>query len=112
MIKHLKEALAFSKEFEENYNKEFNDKLISADELTEREKYFKKFKEQSQANKDVTNCTLKCKCGNIIDRDYNSAINLLKFGESVVYNKSHQTLGKELSEYKAFKCLDFSRSNT
>lgn len=43
MIKHLKEALAFSKE---------NDKLISADELTEREKYFKKFKEQSQANKE------------------------------------------------------------
>ena len=35
---------------------------------------------------------------------------ILKFGESVVYNKSHQTLGKELSEYKAFKCLDFSRS--
>ena len=43
----------------------------------------------------------------IIDRDYNSAINLLKFGEFVVYNKSYQTLGKELSEYKAFKCLDF-----
>src|SRR5574344_87445 len=57
--------------------------------------------------KDVTNRTLKCKCGNIIDRDYNSALNLLKFGESVVYNKSHQTLGKGLSEYKAFKCLDF-----
>ena len=37
---------------------------------------------------------------------------ILKFGESVVYNKSHQTLGKELSEYKAFKCLDFSRSNS
>ena len=41
-----------------------------------------------------------------------SVINLLKFGESVVNNKSHQTLGKELSEYKAFKCLDFSRSKT
>jgi len=54
--------------------------------------------------KDVRTRTLKCKCGNIIDRDYNSAINLLKFDESVVYNKSHQTLGKELSEYKAFKC--------
>ena len=35
---------------------------------------------------------------------------ILKFGKIVVYNKSHQTLGKELSEYKAFKCLDFSRS--
>ena len=47
--------------------------------------------------------------------DYNllqNIFNILKFGESVVYNKSHQTLGKELSEYKAFKCLDFSRSNT
>ena len=52
MIKHLKEALAFSKEFEEKYNKEFNDKLITADELAEREKYFKKFKEQVQANKE------------------------------------------------------------
>lgn len=41
-----------------------------------------------------------------------SVINLLKFGEVVVYNKSYQTLGKELPEYKAFKCLDFSRSNT
>ena len=38
MIKHLKEALAFSKEFEEKYNKEFNDKLISSNELAEREK--------------------------------------------------------------------------
>ena len=36
--------------------------------------------------------------------------NLIKFGETVVNNKSHQTLGKGLSEYKAFKCLDFSRS--
>ena len=30
----------------------------------------------------------------------------------ILDNKSHQTLGKELSGYKAFKCLDFSRSNT
>ena len=52
MIKRLKEVLAFSKEFEEKYNKEFNDKLISEDELAEREKYFKEFKEQSQANKE------------------------------------------------------------
>ena len=47
-----------------------------------------------------------------MDRDYNSALNLLKFGETVVYSKSHQTLGKELSEYKAFKCLDFQDRNT
>ena len=52
MIKHLKEVLAFSKEFEEKYNKEFNDKLITADELAEREKYFKKFKEQSNKEND------------------------------------------------------------
>lgn len=52
IIKHLKEALAFSKEFEEKYNKEFDDKLISADELAKREKYLKEFKEQAQANKE------------------------------------------------------------
>lgn len=51
-IKHLKEALAFSKEFEEKYNKEFNDKLITADELAEREKYFKEFKEQANKEND------------------------------------------------------------
>lgn len=52
MIKHLKEALAFSKEFEEKYNKEFNDKLISSDELAKQEKHFKEFKEQAQVNKE------------------------------------------------------------
>ena len=52
MIKRLKEVLAFSKEFEEKYNKEFNDKLITADELAEREKYFKEFKEQSNKEND------------------------------------------------------------
>lgn len=52
MIKRLKEVLAFSKEFEEKYNKEFNDKLISADELAEREKYFKEFKEQANKEND------------------------------------------------------------
>lgn len=57
--------------------------------------------------KNVTKRTLKCNCGNIIDRDYNSAINVLKAGEYYFQNK---TLGKELPEYKAFKCLDFSRS--
>ena len=52
VIKHFKEVLAFSKEFEEKYNKEFNDKLITADELAEQEKRFKKFTEQVQANKE------------------------------------------------------------
>lgn len=61
--------------------------------------------------KDVTKRTLECECGNNLDRDYNSAINILKFGEVVVYNKSHQTLGKDLSEYKAFKHLDFCASH-
>ena len=52
MIKHFKEVLAFSKEFEEKYNKEFNDTLITADELAKREKHLKEFKEQAQANKE------------------------------------------------------------
>ena len=52
MVKRLKEVLAFSKEFEEKYNKEFNDKLITADELAEREKYFKEFKEQANKEND------------------------------------------------------------
>lgn len=37
---------------------------------------------------------------------YRRCTYLLKFGEIVVYNKPHQTLGKELSEYKAFKYLE------
>ena len=52
VIKHFKKVLAFSKEFEEKYNKEFNDKLITEDELAEREKYFKEFKEQSNKEND------------------------------------------------------------
>lgn len=61
--------------------------------------------------KDVSNRTLLCDCGNNLDRDHNSAINILKFGEFVVYNESHETLGKDLSEYKAFRCLDFCASH-
>lgn len=51
-IKHFKEELVFYKEFEEKYNKEFNDKLITADELAEQEKRSKEFKEHAQANKE------------------------------------------------------------
>ena len=51
-IKHFKEVLAFSKEFEEKYNEEFNDKLISADELAKQEKRSKELKEQAQVNKE------------------------------------------------------------
>ena len=51
-IKRLNEVLAFSKEFEEKYNKEFNDTLITADELAEREKFFKEFKEQANKEND------------------------------------------------------------
>lgn len=50
MIKRLKEVLAFSKAFEEKYNKEFNDKLISSDELAEREKYLKELQNYTQVN--------------------------------------------------------------
>ena len=99
----------FLKKLEENSEK-FGNIIVLADKFFPSSQICSKCGERHSEMKDVTNRTLKCKCGNIIDRDYNSALNLLKFGESVVYNKSHQTLGKELSEYKAFKCLDFSRS--
>ena len=93
----------FLKKLEENSEK-FGNIIVLADKFFPSSQICSKCGEIHSEMKDVTNRTLKCKCGNIIDRDYNSALNLLKFGESVVYNKSHQTLGKELSEYKAFKC--------
>ena len=99
----------FLKKLEQNAEK-FGNAIVLADKFFPSSQICSKCGERHSEMKDVTNRTLKCKCGNIIDRDYNSAINLLKFGETVVYNKSYQTLGKELSEYKAFKCLDFSRS--
>ena len=99
----------FLKKLEENSEK-FGNIIVLADKFFPSSQICSKCGERHSEMKDIRTRTLKCKCGNIIDRDYNSAINLLKFGESVVYNKSHQTLGKELSEYKAFKCLDFSRS--
>ena len=101
----------FLKKLEENSEK-FGNIIVLADKFFPSSQNCSKCGERHTEMKDVTNRTLKCKCGNIIDRDYNAALNLLKFGEFVVYNKSHQTLGKELSEYKAFKCLDFSRSKT
>ena len=100
----------FLKKLEENSEK-FGNIIVLADKFFPSSQICSKCGERHSEMKDIRTRTLKCKCGNIIDRDYNSAINLLKFGESVVYNKSYQTLGKELSEYKAFKCLDFSRSN-
>ena len=100
----------FLKKLEQNSEK-FGNIIVRADKFFPSSQICSKCGERHLEMKNVTNRTLKCKCGNIIDRDYNSAINLLKFGESVVYNKSYQTLGKELSEYKAFKCLDFSKSS-
>ena len=96
----------FLKKLEENAEK-FGCILVYVDKYYPSSQICSKCGQRHPEMKDVTNRTLKCKCGNIIDRDYNSALNLLKFGETVVYNKSYQTLGKELSEYKAFKCLDF-----
>lgn len=101
----------FLKKLEENSEK-FGNIIVLADKFFPSSQICSKCGERHTEMKDVTNRTLKCKCGNIIDRDHNSAINLLKFGETVVYNKSYQTLGKELSEYKAFKCLDFQDQNT
>ena len=99
----------FRQKLEENTEK-FGCILVYVDKYYPSSQICSKCGQRHSEMKDVTNRTLKCKCGNIIDRDYNSALNLLKFGETVVYNKSCQTLGKELSEYKAFKYLDFSRS--
>lgn len=99
----------FLKKLEENAEK-FGSVIVLADKFFPSSQICSKCGELHSEMKDVTKRTLKCKCGNIIDRDYNSALNLLKFGETVVNNKSYQTLGNGLSEYKAFKCLDFSRS--
>ena len=96
----------FCQKLEENAEK-FRCILVYTDKYYPSSQICSKCGQRHPEMKDVANRTLKCKCGNIIDRDYNSALNLLKFGETVVYNKSYQTLGKELSEYKAFKCLDF-----
>ena len=96
----------FCQKLEENTRK-FGCILVYVDKYYPSSQICSKCGQRHSEMKDVTNRTLKCKCGNIMDRDYNSPINLLKFGETVVYNKSYQTLGKELSEYKAFKCLDF-----
>ena len=95
----------FLKKLEENSEK-FGCNLVLADKFFPSSQICSKCGERHSEMKDVTNRTLKCKCGNIIDRDHNSAINLLKFGE-VVYSKSYQTLGKDLSEYKTFRHLDF-----
>ena len=93
----------FLKKLEENAEK-FGNVIVYADKFFPSSQICSKCGERHLEMKDVTKRTLECKCGNIIDRDYNSALNLLKFGETVVYNKSYQTLGKGLSEYKAFKC--------
>lgn len=96
----------FLKKLEENSEK-FGCHFVLADKFYPSSQICSKCGKIHSEMKDVTKRTLECECGNNLDRDYNSAINILKFGESVVYNKSHQTLGKELSEYKTFKYLDF-----
>lgn len=96
----------FLKKVEQNAEK-FGDVIVFADKYYPSSQICSSCGRIHREMKDVSKRTLECECGNVIDRDHNSAINLLKFGEVVVYNKSHQTLGKELSEYKAFKCLDF-----
>ena len=98
----------FLKKLEQNAEK-FGNAIVLADKFFPSSQICSKCGKIHSEMKDVTNRTLKCNCGNIIDRDYNSAINLLKAGEYYFQNK---TLGKELSEYKAFECLDFSRSKT
>jgi putative transposase len=77
----------FLKKLEENAEK-FGDIIVYTDKYYPSSQICSKCGERHSEMKDVTNRTLKCKCGNIIDRDYNSALNILKFGESVVYNKT------------------------
>ena len=96
----------FLKKLKENAEK-FGCHLVLADKYYPSSQICSSCGKIHREMKDVTKRTLECACGNIIDRDHNSAINLLKFGEVVVYNEPHQTLGKELSEYKTFKHLDF-----
>ena len=96
----------FLKKLEENSEK-FGCHLVLADKYFPSSQICSKCGKIHSEMKDVSKRTLECECGNIIDRDYNSALNLLKFGEFVVYNESHETLGKGLSEYKAFKHQDF-----
>ena len=96
----------FLKKLEENSEK-FRCHLVLADKFYPSSQICSSCGKIHSEMKDVTRRTLECECGNIIDRDYNSAINLLKFGETVVYNKSHQNFCKVLSEYKSFKHLDF-----
>ena len=96
-------------------------------ELTDREHilkrpamYIEAVDEKEVENKSITDSfdnIVTVKVPNVLSKDsqfnFNpqisnfSAINLLKFGEAVVYNKSYQTLGKGLSEYKTFRHLDF-----
>ena len=83
----------FLKKLEENSEK-FRCHLVLADKFYPSSQICSSCGKIHSEMKDVTRRTLECECGNIIDRDHNSAINLLKFGETVVYNKSHQTLGK------------------
>ena len=99
----------FLKKLEENSEK-FGCHLVLADKYFPSSQICSKCGKIHSEMKDVSKRTLECECGNIIDRDYNSALNLLKFGETVVYNKLRQTLEKGLSEYKAFKHLRLVRS--
>src|SRR5574344_1966945 len=96
----------FCKKLEQNAEK-FGSIIVYTDKYFPSSQICSKCENKHPEMKNVTNRTLKCSCGNIVDRDYNSVINILKAGEYYFQNK---TLGKELSEYKAFKCLDFSRS--
>ena len=89
----------FCQKLEENAEK-FENVIVYTDKYYPSSQICSKCGQRHPEMKDVTNRTLKCRCGNIIDRDYNSALNLLKFGETVVYNKSYQTLGKELWSIK------------
>ena len=93
----------FCQKLEQNAEK-FGNIIVYTDKYFPSSQICSKCGEIHPEMKDVTNRTLKCKCDNIIDRDYNSALNLLKAGEEFLKRK---TLGKDLSEYKAFRLKDY-----
>ena len=80
----------FLKKLEENADK-FGNVIVYADKYFPSSQICSKCGKRHKEMKDVTNRTLKCECGNIINRDYNSALNLLKAGKKCF---QYKTLGK------------------
>ena len=79
----------FLKKLGENAEK-FGDVIVYADKYFPSSQICSKCGRIHSEMKDVSNRTLQCECGSVIDRDYNSALNLLKFGEVCCKQQSYQ----------------------